>query len=585
MPLKKKLNVEVDKSGKDIPRACHISHDPDMYINENFLQFKITIMQEIGEFQNNSMSADIDKDFQYVVNFTDKIDLYFHGNRHNYLYLLANNCNRAGIEKQNAESLIMSHYNDSDMKNDIPNAIKSAYSHTSEHGIWSINYIYTASSAQSAFTAKNTNQQTPIIPGEIHNQLPDFLKMGVDAMELDREKDVFLTGAITILSGCFPNVKGLYDRKELYTNLNGFIIAPPASGKGNLIYAKELGSNIHLDVITKYNLNNTFEKDDQKDMPRTLFIPANSSSAAVMRSLKSNQGIGIICETEADTLSTTFKQDWGGYSDIIRKAFHHEPISFGRVGENESIILEEIECPKISVCLSGTPNQVSGLISGIEDGLFSRFLFYNYKNEGVPYFKDVFKQEGIQNLTEFFKQKSEIVFQTYRKFKESQHIVFRLKSDHKMQFVPHFDKLLKRIINDFGNETDLQSIVYRLGVLTFRVAMILTILRNFNKPDISDILECNDVDFQISVQLSEIYLEHALSVYQSFPKTIKINHNIKVLYEFLPDRFKTSEAVTIGKTIMSIHERTVANYLQELKLLGWLKQPKTNGEYLKSRLQ
>jgi hypothetical protein len=46
--------------------------------------------------------------------------------------------------------------------------------------------------------------------------------------------------------------------------------------------------------------------------------------------LKANDGQGIICETEADTMSVAKKQDWGDYSTILRAAFHHETFSTTR---------------------------------------------------------------------------------------------------------------------------------------------------------------------------------------------------------------------------------------------------------------
>jgi hypothetical protein len=94
--------------------------------------------------------------------------------------------------------------------------------------------------------------------------------------------------------------------------------------------------------------------------------------------LQANDGQGIICETEADTMSSTKKQDWGDYSSIMRAAFHHEKISVSRKTNNEFI---EVNEPRLAITLTGTPAQAPKLIASAEDGLFSRFLFYAYKNE------------------------------------------------------------------------------------------------------------------------------------------------------------------------------------------------------------
>jgi hypothetical protein len=88
--------------------------------------------------------------------------------------------------------------------------------------------------------------------------------------------------------------------------------------------------------------------------------------------LQNNDGQGIICETEADTMSGAKKQDWGDYSPALRAAFHHEKITLTRKTNNEYI---EINEPRLAVALSGTPaHKAPKLIASAEDGLFSRFL-------------------------------------------------------------------------------------------------------------------------------------------------------------------------------------------------------------------
>lgn len=85
---------------------------------------------------------------------------------------------------------------------------------------------------------------------------------------------------------------------------------------------------------------------------RTLIIPANSSASAFINTLSDNDGVGLMFETEGDTLTQTLKSDYGNYSDTLRKAFHHEPVSLCRRKDREFI---ELDCPKLSVVLDGTP--------------------------------------------------------------------------------------------------------------------------------------------------------------------------------------------------------------------------------------
>ena len=106
---------------------------------------------------------------------------------------------------------------------------------------------------------------------------------------------------------------------------------------------------------------------------KTLIIPANSSASSLISILHDNDGIGLLFETEGDTLSQTLKSEHGNYSDLLRKAFHHETISMSRRKDREYL---EIDNPRVSVVLAGTPEQVRHLIPDAENGLLSRFIFY-----------------------------------------------------------------------------------------------------------------------------------------------------------------------------------------------------------------
>src|SRR5690606_30104441 len=118
-----------------------------------------------------------------------------------------------------------------------------------------------------------------------------------------------------------------------------------------------------------------------------LYLPANSTKTAMMQLLMENNGRGIIFETEGDTLADMLRQDYGNFSDVLRKAYHHESVSFFRRANNEDVFIEH---PQLSVVLSGTQDQLHRLIPTIENGLFSRFCFYILdQRQG---FKDPFAQ-------------------------------------------------------------------------------------------------------------------------------------------------------------------------------------------------
>ena len=81
---------EVDPSGKDIPRACFMSHDPDIYINEH-AEVYTKIIESV---YTNAQKYDKLKNW-----LSNKGEKFVNGSRNNFLTKLAGACNRFGIDK------------------------------------------------------------------------------------------------------------------------------------------------------------------------------------------------------------------------------------------------------------------------------------------------------------------------------------------------------------------------------------------------------------------------------------------------------------------------------------------------------
>jgi len=409
---------------------------------------------------------------------------------------------------------------------------------------------------------------TSTIPGAVYENLPEILQRGTSVFDVNHEKDVFLSGALGILSGLFSKVHGLYSSDETFSNLNFFIVAPPSSGKGSMKYARILGNSIHKARINGYAID---------DAQHLLYIPANSSSSVVIRHLDENNENGIVFETEADTLSDTLNQDWGGYSDLIRKSFHHETISYSRKKDREYI---ELNQPKLSVILSGTPDQVQSLIHSTENGLFSRIIFYAY--EGTDLWKNVAPRADRLNLKLFFEGLGDEI-KTIHDAYVLKPFEFDLTQDQWDALNQQFSEWL-RAITTFIHK-DASSIVKRLGIVQFRLAMILSILRHYENGHIVDEnIICEDRDFRTAQLLSNTYLEHGLTMFFKLPGQNKPVLNIftKKFYDNIPNNivFTRAEAVTIGVKI-GMQERSIDNYLKRLVATNFLSQPEY-GKYKKS---
>lgn len=133
------LEVEIDKSGKDITRLCFFSSDPEIFINENSQVFSVNPREEIchsepkrgnSKHQNNPQ-ADYVVLYEHAVRFTEKKESFVDGNRNNFVFQLANNLNRKGVPESFAMGYILADYDYN--SSEVMNAVKSAYQNTSEH--------------------------------------------------------------------------------------------------------------------------------------------------------------------------------------------------------------------------------------------------------------------------------------------------------------------------------------------------------------------------------------------------------------------------------------------------------------------
>nr|WP_320119745.1 DUF3987 domain-containing protein [uncultured Marinifilum sp.] len=424
--------------------------------------------------------------------------------------------------------------------------------------------------------SSNKQEKSDFLPESTYSNLPNILAESCEIYPTKRERDIFFVGALSILSGCLPNTQGNYAGKEYSPNLFSFIIAPAASGKGCLNHAKMLAQKWHdsilqqsRDALKKYEIElQNYQaippkqraniEPPEKPPFQLLFIPADSSSAAIIQTLMECNEKGIICETEADTLTTTFKQDWGGYSDLLRKVYEHEPITYKRKTNHEYI---EIKDPKLSVVLSGTPGQVHSLLGSSENGLFSRFLFYNFKDN--PVWKDVSPSANRINYKEFFTKQSDKVYEMVQTLKQYPTIV-DLSNEQWEKLNNNFTEKMKHITT-FYPESATASLK-RLGSMCFRICMLLTTLRKIDDGDTTSQLICSDHDFDNAMNLINCFLEHTLEIYQHLPQEKKEGGQEPLLrfYNTLPHHFTRQEAIQIGKNLQ-LAERTTDRYLKKLK--------------------
>jgi len=585
----KATGLKADPSCKDVTRLCFVSYDPNLYkniANDKFIvKLPNTILTPTAKvaqpipqvsIKETTEPEDLNTAFIFTqqVQFTNQKETYAEGNRNKYIYLLASNCNRAGLLQSDTQNLCEKNYDLSSAE--IKTAVDSAYTH---HKTEFNKFPPKPQEASREETGKETEEtKMPTFPDEIFGTLPTFLQAITDVATTKEEKDILLLGSLVTLSVAFPKITGRYGEKNMNANLFLFITAKASAGKGTLVHCQKLVELIHDELrgqakilksqydcdMLEYNVNkknNAGAEKPNKPPQKMLIIPANNSSTGFFELLNDSDSNGLIFETEADTLSKSFKSDYGDYSDGFRSAFQHEPHKFYRRTDKEYV---EIKRPALSVMLSGTHKQIATLIPDAENGLFSRFMFY-MMNMGYDW-KDVFASTTEDGLEVHFGNLGKQFYQFYQTLQSLPSISFSLTKDQQIKFNQYFKE--KQAYYIATQDENYIATVRRLGLIAFRMMMIFSALRIMESGEISTKLLCEDIDLDNTLKMADILIQHASHIYsnlitQTPDDTKPKSNNRKVIFlANLPKTFNRKTYLAIA-LMLKISDKSSQRYIKD----------------------
>lgn len=430
--------------------------------------------------------------------------------------------------------------------------------------------------------------------------LPAFLAPIYEVHDNSVDRDKMLLGALNIISGlmggangtadCHCGIYGLYDARRVYAPLYNIVYGAAGSSKGEIAFCKRIAAPVKQEMRRQYEYEKQqyeqqmaqYEaqgkgkaKADRGEAPkeppyRDPFVPGNSSSSAVYRAMDANGGWGMMFETEADTVSAMIASDYGNYSDLMRKAHHHEPISMNRVTDRIHIDIDE---PKLSVFLTCTPGQLSALFtaSSFENGLGSRILFYEMPEEKAT-FHDVFARKD-EPLEETYRRMGDAFLPLYHELRERKDspLQFVMSSAQQQQFLAAFGSMLHEQSGMLGS--GITAFIYRLALEGFRYAMVLTALRRLSewtaipvtqkeggifRPD-ERALVCDDRDFRSAMTIVGSLVNHTTRVYAVLAKEndnpfakigVSLSAEEQSVYRSLPEtEFKTSDFKAVAQRV------------------------------------
>lgn len=415
-------------------------------------------------------------------------------------------------------------------------------------------------------------RESPTFPDFVFNNFSQPIVSKIcNLLSSKRERDIFLVSFISVVSSLMNRVFGNYDANIVRANIYSIILAPPASDKGVAKHVLKSLEDIidYQDSLFKGAVIEWEENDKEGETPvkRTVLFPGNSTSPALLQLLNDNPHGGIMIETEADVVGSIFKMDFGDYSNLLRKASHHEMISSARKTKKEFITVKN---PYLSVLLTGTPNQLYSIVDNTEDGLFSRFIYYVYSTDSK--FRNPFRPQNKRILEELTSL-TEFTFEFWSEWQSTkEEVEFFWTKQQQSEMFEFFDEWLKSaqgIIRD-----DVNSVIKRYGLIFFRICMVLSVLRN--PRNVKKII-CQDIDFRVGFEIIKIIRIHSMKTIELMPKSEEIKPiegNKEALYNQLPNSFKKSEAIKLAEK-MALSKRSVHRYCKKWIIDGYLEQ---NGE-------
>lgn len=434
--------------------------------------------------------------------------------------------------------------------------------------------------------------------------IPSILMPVLESQSDAVSRDKMFLGVMNIFSGMLPStLYSIYDRRKVYPPLYNIIYGGFATSKGELEACRRIAQPVKQEMRRQYeaekadydeqmaqwNSQNKRERGLPPKEPvyRSPMVPANSSASAVYRGMEANGGWGLMFETEADTLTNMLsKSEYGDYSDLLRKAHHHETIEMVRVTDHLNI---EIEEPRLSVFLTCTGSQLPQLLppDNVANGLASRFLFYALPSNKVV-FRDVFAHQE-QPLDDIYLKLGERFLPLYHELlqRKDKPIQFVMSKAQQTEFVSTFNGVLCEEYGLMGE--GIQGFIYRLALECYRYAMVLSVLRRLSEwNQLDDIFEpdevalpCDDRDFHSAMTIINCLVNHTTRVYAVLAAkdtdpfsnaTEQPNPKQREFYRALPTgEFKTAEALAIADRLNISRrsaQRALGEFVSRFQVLG-----------------
>jgi hypothetical protein len=165
----------------------------------------------------------------------------------------------------------------------------------------------------------------------------------------------------------------------------------------------------------------------------------------------------------------------------------------------------DIKNPQLSAVLSGTADQVLSLMPDAENGLFSRFIFFEMQRQ--KQWRNVFANTNEHSLDNIFDALGNQYLQYYQTLESfGSGIRVHLQPYQIEWFNAFFSNEYDKF--QFLKKTGLEASLLRLGLICYRMILIFTTIRSLENGTLSSVLSCQDADMENAIAIVESLLTH-----------------------------------------------------------------------------
>ncbi|MCK9281789.1 MAG: DUF3987 domain-containing protein [Melioribacteraceae bacterium] len=477
--------IVIDKSCKNISRTCFMSYDKEVYYKDPNEMEEIKLDDETSKFilskaSDYILSAKDGEKHHKLLNISRLLGGYSAGGLISADKAI-NALETFIIERGNIDNLELAKKT---IRDGFTNGIRNPLTKDDLFDFEKrIKIQFTNES-----NYENTNSFITEYSDFVFDNLPPKINEIIDKYSKFSGRSYLLFILIGLLPNLFTKFRFSYNGTTLGLNLGTVAVALSASGKSASGFIVELFSSIENHLNKSEKVNGT---------KKTLFLPPNISAIELAERLNANCGTGTLYSTEISEFTSTNAKEFGDYDYILRKGLSNENISIMRKTDKTDI---NIDFPLINFCLTGTNSQFPEMFKDINNGFFSRSLYFLLDNSIL------WNRGNASRVKQDNKALKQFFFEKYVHYQSNiPEFIIPIEVEE------YFDDEMEKENDKYCYDDLMISIVRRYGVYTWKLARIIKLMESDYTTTDKIVIDLTTMKLCLEITTKSIKLSEYLS--------------------------------------------------------------------------